>query len=428
MTSARAWLILIPLALGPCVEASGGPAVPLPQAAPEGRPTIVEIRVHGNHTTPDEEILRASGVKVGDAFDDQMPGEVAGRLRAADRFRAVDVRKRYASIADPSAIAIVILVEEQAGVSVDVPSPGPMQWLRAQTMLVPVLRREDGYGFIYGARIGLVGAEDAATRLTVPLWWGGERRAGVEVVRSFGRGPFTSLAAGGGVWQRDNPFAEVAERRTELTMRAERVLRPWIRVAAGGRAADVSFGAVDDRELAAGADLVIDTRRDPAFPRDAIYVAAGIERLWFDQSRDTLRSRLDVRAFRGLVGQSVVALRAQQVWAVDPLPVFDQALLGGAASLRGFPLGYRAGDRLLAGSAEIRAPITSPLRVARFGLAVFADTGAAWRADQRLESATFDTGVGAGIFLTAPILSMRVDVARGIGGETRGHFTLGVTF
>jgi outer membrane protein assembly factor BamA len=427
MMSGRAWLLLLPLALMSSVETSAGPAASGLQAVPAG-PTIVEVRIHGNHTTPDEQILEASGVRVGDAFDDRTPGEVAGRLRAAGRFRSVEVRKRFASIADPSAIALVILVEEQVGVSVDVPSPGPMQRLRAQTMLVPILRREDGYGFTYGARIGVVGPEGATTRLTVPLLWGGERRAGVEVVRSFGRGPFTSLAASAGVWQRENPFAEVADRRTELTLRAERVLRPWIRVAAAGRAADVSFGASDDRELAAGADLTIDTRRDPAFPRNAVYVAAGIERLWFDRSRDTIRNRLDLRAFRGLVGQTVLAVRAQQVWAADPLPVFDQALLGGAASLRGFPLGFRAGDRLLAGSAELRAPITSPLRVARLGVAVFADTGAAWGADERLEAARFDTGVGGGIFLTAPILSMRVDVARGIGGGTHGHFTLGVTF
>ena len=83
----------------------------------------------------------------------------------------------------------------------------------------------------------------------------------------------------------------------------------------------------------------------------------------------------DVRGYLGLVRQVVFVARVQQAWSAHPLPLFEQPLLGGAASLRGFPLGYRMGDRLAAASAEVRMPITSPLRIARTGMAVFTDAG-----------------------------------------------------
>ncbi len=112
-----------------------------------------------------------------------------------------------------------------------------------------------------------------------------------------------------------------------------------------------------------GGDVVVDTRRDPAFPRNAVYAAVGVQRLWFDSSPDTVRLTADGRGFVGLFGQTVLALRAQHVRAADPLPVFEQVLLGGDATLRGFELGYRSGDRLLAGSAEIRIPLSTPRRL-----------------------------------------------------------------
>ena len=42
-----------------------------------------------------------------------------------------------------------------------------------------------------------------------------------------------------------------------------------------------------------------------------------------------------------------------------PLPAAEQALLGGWDSLRGYPAGYRAGDRMVALSAEFRLPVAT---------------------------------------------------------------------
>ena len=120
----------------------------------------------------------------------------------------------------------------------------------------------------------------------------------------------------------------------------------------------------------------------------------------------------------------VFVARLQQAWAADALPSFEQPLLGGTASLRGFRLGYRIGDRLAAASAEVRMPINSPLRIARLGVALFTDAGTVYGADERLA----DRSIGAGAFITAPVVSLRLDVAHGLDAGTRAHFTLAFAF
>jgi outer membrane protein assembly factor BamA len=295
-------------------------------------------------------------------------------------------------------------------------------------MWMPILRSEDGYGLTYGVRLSLVDVLGRRTRVSAPLSWGGERRATVEIERRFERGPVTRVIANGGVTRREHPTLDIGDRRAGADVRAEKAFTSWLQVSGAGGVSDIRFGDVDDRLKRVGGEVVFDTRRDPAFPRNAVYAAIGVERLWFDASADTTRVTADARGFLGLFGQTVLAVRAQHVSAADPLPVYEQALLGGEATLRGFKLGYRSGDRLLAGSAEIRVPLSTPRRFTRMGLAIFADTGTAYGAHEPLDGARWDTGVGAGVFLQGPLLGLRVDVARGLDSGTRVHFTLGMTF
>jgi outer membrane protein assembly factor BamA len=303
-----------------------------------------------------------------------------------------------------------------------------MRRLKAATMWLPVLAFDDGYGFTYGARVSFVDVLGRRTRLSVPLTWGGERRASVDVERRFLGGPFTRLVVEGGITQREHPSLDVDDRRTGVGLRLERAMGPWLRVGTRARLTDVRFGGVTDRLGTAGVEATLDTRRDPAFPRNAVFAMAAVDGLWFDHARDNSRLTVDTRAYVGLVRQVVLVARALEVWSPHALPAFEQALLGGTPSLRGFRLGYRMGDRLTAGSAELRMPFTSPLRVARTGVAVFADTGTAYEAGGRLSDARWDASVGAGVFVTAPILAMRLDVAHGFDGGTRVHFGLGLAF
>ena len=84
------------------------------------------------------------------------------------------------------------------------------------------------------------------------------------------------------------------------------------------------------------------------------------------------------------MGTSVLALRGIAIRASNPLPGYEQALLGGSSLLRGYEFGYRAGDNLAAVSAELRIPITSPLSVGRFGVKAFVDAGTVYGAGGKL--------------------------------------------
>jgi outer membrane protein assembly factor BamA len=399
-----------------------------PPTAPVAAEHVVGIRVRGNHTTPDAEVVRIAGVGVGDAFDPALLSVVKARLEQSGRFRSAEVLKRYESLSDATAILLVIVVEERAGVTVDEPEPGPLRRLRAHTMWLPVLRFEDGYGFTYGARVSLVDLAGSRSHLSAPLTWGGERRAAAEFERTFEHGPLTRVAATAGVWRREHPALDVGDRRNGATVLAERAVTPWFRVGATGSAVRVHFGETEDALKAAGVQATLDTRLDPAFPRNAVYASLGWERLWFDASPGTTRVTADIRGFVGLFRQVVLAARIQQQRAGDALPVFEQPLLGGTSSLRGFPLGFRYGDRLTAGTLELRLPVSSPRHIGRAGLAVFADTGAVYDRNTPLDRARFDTGVGAGWFLQLPALSFRIDVAHGLDAGTRVHVTLGTSF
>lgn len=391
-------------------------------------PIVAAIQIRGNHTTPDAEVLRLAGVHVRDAATPALADAVKSRLDASGRFRSAAVRTRYASLTDLSAIVLVIIVEERVAVTIDEPSPGPLRRLGASSMWLPVLRYDDGYGFTYGARVSVLDVLGRGTRVSAPLTWGGERRAVIEIERTFSRGPLTRLVATGGVWRREHPVDDIGERHTEIALRAERAIVPSLRVGTTLGTGDVQFGDISERASSAGADVVVDTRIDPAFPRNAVHVSLAWDRLWFRHTRDTHRVRLDAEGYMGLFGQTVLALRARQIWTADPLPAFEQPLLGGAASLRGFRYGFRTGDQLTAFSAEVRTPISSPLHVGRAGWAVFIDRGATYAHGTHLSDAAFDTGIGAGFFAQLPMLTFRLDVARGLDHGTRAHVTIGATF
>ena len=63
--------------------------------------TIAEIRVHGNHTTPDADVIGLSGLKTGDAGDRGAARRSRAGAAQERRFDDVEVRKRFRSIDNP---------------------------------------------------------------------------------------------------------------------------------------------------------------------------------------------------------------------------------------------------------------------------------------------------------------------------------------
>ena len=99
----------------------------LPQCrrrCPGAQETIAEIRVHGNHTTPDADVLGLSGLTTGEPASDARLAEAGGAAQERTVSPDVEVRKRFRSIDDPSDILVMIVVDERAGISEDDLTPG----------------------------------------------------------------------------------------------------------------------------------------------------------------------------------------------------------------------------------------------------------------------------------------------------------------
>jgi outer membrane protein assembly factor BamA len=309
-------------------------------------------------------------------------------------------------------------------------SSAPVRVVRthgARVMFLPVLTFEDGYGFIYGARFGMPDPAGKDSRVSFPLTWGGDKRAGAELEKDFDGG-LTRLSAGAAINRREHPFYDQNEDRGRLWARAERELVPRLRIGGTGGWQHVSFLGNDDSFTHAGIDAVLDTRRDPLLARNAIYARAAVEHLNSQDFGSNDRSELEGRGYIGLLGQSVLVARVLRTEARRPLPPYLQAMLGGAANVRGFKAGTAVGDTLFASSAELRLPLNSPLDFAKIGVSAFVDTGAVYNKGERLADQTFRTGIGGSVWVSAAFVRFNIAVAHGVGSSTRVHFGGSVAF
>lgn len=453
-----------PEALTPRVDSPGaqqgdrplkGP-VPLLRDAPDGgsgpfaaddeseqaTEVIREIRVHGNAAVPDAEVLRIAGIAVGATVEPNIEQVIAKRLKDSGRFESIDVRKRYRSLTDPTDVAIVLVVHEKAGV---VTSPtGEIERpiskiITSRIMFLPILNYSDGYGFTYGARFTTVDLLGLGERLSVPLTGGGTRRVALELERTFKRGPLTRVLTSAALWQRQNPAFvlepeddddSTRDRRFELKARAERNFAQVFVTGIEATRASVDFGPLPTQDQwTFGADAALDTRGNPAFPANAIYLGAGWNRLHAG-SLSTNRYTTDARGYLRLIGQPVLAGRVQYFTADDLLPLHERWLVGGSDTLRGFRAGSFHGTKALVTSAELRIPVTSVISGGKFGLTIFHDAAKVGDNEVRLKDATWNRSAGAGVFLIASVFRVNLDVGREIrkDGGTRLHLSSGFAF
>ena len=387
--------------------------------------TIREIRVHGNAYLSDEDVIALAGIDVGTPLAADDLHAIRERLEKSGRFESIDVRKRYRSLTDMSDVAILLVVHERPGIRTidDGPSVifNPIRRVTSRLMFLPIITYADGYGFTYGGRVSTVGLLGIGERLSVPLTWGGVRRAAIEFERPFDRGPLTRVESSFAIWNRKNPRFEIRDQRVELKGRAERVLADVVRLGVDASRSTISFGDVDDRLTTFGANAALDTRGDPAFPSNAVLISAGWSALDFRTAPDRInRYTAEARGYLRVYRQAVVAGRAQYVSADATLPPYERLLLGGSSTVRGFRTGAFDGDRTLATSAELRVPITSVLSGAKLGFTAFVDAGQIWNVGQSREEVEWRRGVGGGVFLIAPLVRINLDVARGLKtGDTR---------
>jgi len=124
----------------------------------------------------------------------------------------------------------------------------------------------------------------------------------------------------------------------------------------------------------------------------------------------------------------VLAGRAYYRTTDATLPLHERWLIGGSSSLRGFKTGSFTGDETLAGSAELRIPITSVINGAKLGVNIFMDAAKVADYSGSLKDARWEKSAGAGVFLIASIIKLNLDVAKAFDGGTRVHLSSGFTF
>ncbi len=141
-------------------------------------------------------MVALAGVVLGDRLDPDGLEAIAGRLRASDRFDAVEVRKRYTSLSRTDEVALILVVEERPAASV---TGGRMARVLTtalrQTMFVPILDYTEGNGFTGGGRFTVVDVLGERGTVSVPLSVGGTRQAAVEMEKRFDQGLVTRCAA-----------------------------------------------------------------------------------------------------------------------------------------------------------------------------------------------------------------------------------------
>ena len=295
-------------------------------------------------------------------------------------------------------------------------------------MFLPILGYEDGYGFSYGVQFAIPNPAGSRSRLAFPLTWGGEKLAGVELEKNLERGPFTRITGAVSLSRRENPFFEENDDRGGVWVEGEHRF---------ARSLSASIATGWQRSSFAGQHRgVRDTgrRRRARYPsRSVSLTQRRVRRGGVGASRvrcgSANRTSLEAPGHLGLVGQSLLVVRALREDSDRPLPANFKPLLGGMSNLRGFEAGHAIGDTLVAGSAELRMPLTSPLNVGKLGVSAFVDVGT-----------VYDKGAAVGrSALRARRRWRRVDHRRGhsIGPLRRPealappravHFGAGVTF
>jgi hypothetical protein len=407
-------------------------AVLLAPQAPPPPEILAQVQVRGNVATPDDEVRRLAGLEIGTPVAPDLTVTAAERLRATRRFERVDVLKRYASLTDPTQIVVVVIVDEGA-VSIqrtgDPANPTRLVRRRWPNLLfMPVFSSESGYGVTYGARLTYPEPAGRDSRISLPITWGGWKRIAAEFEKRIEGGWLTRIEAGGSVSRRINPFFDANDDRVAVWFRPERQITPALRVRALTGWQDVSFQSVSDRFASLGAEVIFDTRLDPFLARDAVFLQASRSRLAFSHRQAVNWTALEAHGYVGLFGQAILVASAKKDGADRPLPDVLRPLFGGPSSVRGFKTGTASGDSLVAGSLELRVPLTSPLSVGKVGVAAFVDAGTVYNAGERLGDQRLQRGVGVSVWLAAAFLRFNVALAHGIGASTRVHVGGNLTF
>ena len=374
---------------------------------------VIEVRVHGNYSLSDEEVLQIAGVAVGDRVTVADRAAIRQRLLDSGRFASVEVLPRYRSLVPTDRVLLILSVQQKTSAS-------------DKLLIMPEFLYNEDEKLSIGGRVAVKSLFGGGELISMPLTYGGVDRVAIEVTRDWDSG----YRVGGSVGARrfENPQARVDDARLGAAAFVERRLSDAVRLRLDGGYADVDFGGVRQTLWAYGASLSFDTRPNVSFPYDAVVASAVWQRLEPAGGASANRFRFELAAYKTLVGQAVVAARAVMHITDARLPAYERPYVGGMVSLRGYRAGALGGDNAAFGGVEVRLPVTTSFSVVRVGVTAFWDIGTAYSYGLPISRAQFENGVGAGVFLVAPLVRLNLDVANNLEGDTRVHFGLGFSF
>ena len=380
--------------------------------------TLVEARFRGNFTISDETMIQMAGITVGLSMNASVLEEIRQKLLDTGRFESVDISKRYRSIARTDEVVLVVVVKEK-------------EPAKNKFMYFPILSGSDEYGLTYGFRSTAKDLLGLQERFSIPLTWGGVRRAALDVEFDLRNAIVQSLTASAGVSRKENPHYKIGDFRKEINAVVKHRLKLFeVNVQTG--LTNVDFGGSGGNLMTFGAGLVFDTRQDANLPRDAIYAEAAWRRLLFSPEAGRMSGvniySVDLRGYKGIIGQAVLAGQFYYSGVDKPLPDYERPFLGGAATLRGHEPGAFIGDNIATASLELRLPLSPLRRPYRYGVGLFLDGGAVYDHGESIGNAKFRHGAGAGVFFLIMGFGIKADVAYNMNDAFRVHFSTGFRF
>jgi outer membrane protein assembly factor BamA len=374
---------------------------------------VVMVRVMGNYTIADDDLIEIAAVNIGDEWNDSKLAETRRNLLKTGRFKLVEIKIRSRGSVANGPVILIIKVEEK-------------EEIINKLMFFPLVSYSEDYGWSYGAQLAVDDFFGFDDFITIPLQWGGQKKIAAEMASTDFPGLNKIMAKAS--WQRRmNPFYQIEETRKSVALEAAKRLGFLIFEGSFEKTA-VTFG-VEDNFLRVGGSVRFDNRQNSMLPHEALLLKAGWDSYSSDNWIDSFSVvSLESSAFLRVFGQLFVAGNFSFEEASDFRPTYLKKFIGGADSLRGYASASFIGDSSLLASAEIRYAFLPTEIPAKLGLALFYDAGKVWDAVQEMNDVDLRNSVGFSAFGLFSGYGVRMDVARNMDAEWRWHFSTSMKF
>ncbi len=246
-------------------------------------------------------------------------------------------------------------------------------------MFLPILGYDDGYGFTYGGRVSTIGMLGMGERLSVPLTWGGTRRAAIEVDRTFKTGPLTRVVV-------DLRHLAAARTRTSRSTTSASPGRAAPSAASRGSSAPASSTSQSTVDFGDARRSAVDARcrcrarhaRRPGLPAQRRVPQRRLDRpaRRAASTNPSTSTPTDARGYLGVIGQAVLAGRVQYYIGGPHAPRLRAAAARRRLEPARLPHGYvRRRSAVRRRPRSCGVPLTSVLSGAKLGVTAFFDAG-----------------------------------------------------